>query len=106
MILKSKWTIRVGALMTSVALGGAATWAHGRYGGWRGVLLEARLLHLKHVAPLFWPQVQFTQHDWRGSPEGERYRFAKSVIASGSLVGRTRGEVAQLLGGDSPGERA
>ncbi len=63
----------------------------------RSALHGVRLAYLSHVSPLFWPSEAFSPERWKVAPTSERYRFAKSLLSSGVLVGRTPAEVGVLL---------
>jgi hypothetical protein len=71
-------------------------------GSWSGLVHQARLSYLERVPPMFWPRADFTPEAWTASPPGERYRFAKSIIATNRLLGLTSSQVASLLGGLPP----
>ena len=77
-----------------------------RLGGWRAALYQVRLRYLAHVPPLMWPRDTFTPAGWAQTPAAERYRLSKSLLADARLTGRTRSEVAALLGDDVPREAA
>lgn len=81
-----------------LVLGGAV--AYKRLGGWEAMLVSVQLSYLAHVAPLMWPADGFATAEWKSSAVGERYRFAKSLIRSGSLMGLTPAEVSDMLGGE------
>ena len=86
----------MGVIVALVLL--AATWANRMYGGRAGIAYQARLLYLDRVQPLWWPAAEYSSEQWRAAPLGERYRFAKSIIRSRVLLGRTREEVGHQLG--------
>lgn len=48
--------------------------------------------------PDYWPREKFSAQAWQQSAPGERYRFAKDLQQSGTLEGKTRGEVVAILG--------
>lgn len=51
-----------------------------------------------------WPKEKFEPHLWQTTAVPERYRFVRDLIASKTLVGKTRPEVLALLGPSSPSE--
>jgi hypothetical protein len=48
-----------------------------------------------------WPAEKFDSHRWKQTVEVKRYVFAKDLIDRRLLIGKTRGEVVELLGAPS-----
>jgi hypothetical protein len=87
--------------VTAVAIVGAVV-ITARPGSWRDALYQAHLYYLARVPPLMWPRDTFTPAGWAQTPVAERYRLTKSLLADAGLKGRTRSEIAALLGDDVP----
>ena len=51
-----------------------------------------------------WPREKFDSRLWKSTALGERHRFALDLIASKTLIGKTKPEVLALLGDSSPSE--
>jgi len=99
-----KVTLSTGAVLAVGILTVGAVVAHERLGGWAGASYQARLWYIGHVPPLFWPSEPFTPEAWRRAPLETRYRFAKSLVASGRLRGLSPDEVGTLLGATIPAD--
>jgi hypothetical protein len=94
---RRKLTWGIGTVL--VVLGIVGTVVHRRPGGWDLALYEAQLSYFDNVPPLTWPRDAFSPEAWKQTPPDGRYRFAKSLLSSKQLIGRTPSEVDRLLGG-------
>jgi hypothetical protein len=48
-----------------------------------------------------WPKKKFVAEEWAKTAESERYPFARDIVESHVLVGKSASEVKQLLGAPS-----
>ena len=98
-VTRLKRAMAVGMMVVAITCAIVIT---ARLGGWQAALYQARLRYLARVPPLMWPRDTFTPAGWAQTPVAERYRLSKSLLADAGLKGRTRSEVAALLGDDVP----
>lgn len=67
-----------------------------------GVIALSLILILNCGGPMdHWPRERFSGTVWRELPENERYRLARDLLESRTLIGLRREEVAELLGSPS-----